>query len=285
MMLEVGGVAIPVEGESNADIDWSQPFSVDASIDNTPWGVRPQRPVMQWNLSWDVSRPDQYAMLLRLVYGEFGPGPFRLVDSTAAATNALSASVSMLEPFVDNDVPGVTVSGPVALDDGTLAGRHLLAAFATLTPGWNFTAMSPGAGKPVTVSSYAQSLTGVRIRPLWYTANPADPAVVGPTVTRAVAASGPLTRIHTTALVPSSITPSGGSPAPVARVGISVVDTVRIAAPAISWTDSMTEWGMGGSPRRVLLFPPSASTIQALREAGGLRASRVQVRAQEGGTK
>lgn len=281
MMLEVAGQQIPVKCEAVAEREWSRPSSMQASINNTPWGVAPQRPIMAWTLTFRLARPHELAMFLRLVYGEFGPGPFRLVDSTAAATNVLSASVSMLEPFFS--IPGQTVSGPVELDDGTWAGRHLVSSGASMTPGWNFAAMSPGAGKPVTDSAFVQSPTPVRLRALWYTADPSAPVVVGNTVTVAAPGSGPLGRVHATFTVPPTITPTGSVAAAVSRVGFQVLDTARIAAPAISWTDSLTEWGMGGSPRHVVLDPPSASTIQAARSARGPRLLNLKMTAREVG--
>lgn len=281
-MLDVGGFSFPVKCASTGDFDHVRPSSMDTSIGGVRWGVRPQRPNMDLALTWDLARPHELAMFLRLAYGEFGFGPFRLVEDAAAATNVLSQSVATLRPFVDNNISGVTVSGPVALDDGTVAGRHIITSGASLTPGSSFAAMAPVAGQSVTVSAYAQSGTAVRVRPLWWTAA-STTSVIAASVSRPVAGSGPLTRVHATVTVPASVTPAGGVAGPVSRVGLAVLDTARVAAPAISWTSELTEWGMGGSPRFVMIEPPSASVIQAVRESRGLRASSVRMTAREVG--
>jgi len=281
MILQAGPVTLRVKCESGASHEWVVPSEMRTAIDGTRWATKAPRPSMDFQLTFDVSRPDDHATLLALVYGEFGPGPFRLLDATGAATNALPADVSLLGHMVDAGVG--SVSGPHKLEGGGYAGRHLVnpPSPVSITQGAGRAAIAPVAGESVTVSVFAYGTSGsVSVAPAWFTSTGGQ--VIGSYRSVSTPSGSFLSRVFATAVVPASVAP-GGVPGEVHRVGLAVQGATRLARPAVSHTSGVTEWGVGAGVRTVRLHPPSAETILALTDPKGLRASRVTIGASEVG--
>lgn len=264
MHVQAAGVLIPVKCESGLQVSHDEYRSEFVSINGARTQFVAPRVNRAWVASFDVARPHELATLHALRGGEYGPGPFRLIDSWAQVTNALDARTSLLEPWVGSANLS-TVIRPTA--DAAPVGRSIvnLASGVNLTPGVAYFAPAPPAGRKVTVSAYAWGAGLVTIRPVW--GHP-DGTTSNGTMSggQSVPGDGSLGRIHATETVHEAV---GGKP--VSSVGVAVYGATYAARPCVTWTDQVHEWAVGESPRHVTI---DAATYDILHAWHGADANR-----------
>ena len=260
MHVLVAGVLLPVVCESDLSVSHVQARSEFVAINGARTEFVAPRVNRAWSARVDVARPDEVAVLRALAGGEFGPGPFRLVDSWAQVTNVLDARASLLEPWVGSanlsTVVRPSVDGPV--------GRSIinLSSGVNLCPGVGYFAPAPPAGRRVTVSAYAWGSGTVTVRPVW---GHGDGTTSNGTLSsgQSVPGDGSLGRVWVTEVVPAAV---GGKP--VVSVGVAVYGATYAARPCVTWSDELHEWAVGESPRQVVLDPPDYDVLTAWQGAG-----------------
>lgn len=223
-----------------------------------------RRTSREWDVQWGAAQPQQIANLAALAAGEFGIGPFWFVDPWAQATNVLAPAASTLESVPPS---GMSAGGPVALADGSRAGRSWVVANpATI----HHTSYVDGLlsrvpvrnGTTVTGSVYASG-TAVDLRIQWYDASG---AFVSNTAYASHSPGSQMQRLHV----------YGNPPVGAHSASVQVRGATRIARPALTWTTFVADWHVGqGAPSVAIPASLSQDIILATREnrAGGRLAS------------
>lgn len=197
-----------------------------------------------WSFSGSAGKPLELAALQGFARGDFGAGPFWWVDPWAAQTNVLDPRDAAIE------VPwgSTTLAGPVALPDGPVVARHVrtgasIASWAT-SPHGGFSRAPVVPGQVVTVSAWVDSAA----QSLRYVFQDAAEAAVGSTS----AVSGTRAGWHR---VSASVTvPDGAASVVIGQSGMG-----GLAAPAVTWTSELREYGAGAGARNVVVTGYSES--------------------------
>ena len=209
------------------------------------------------NRTWDVSLSDASTPaeheIRAFVEGEHGLGPWCFVSDWASVTNVISPRGSVLDTSIA-PVGTTTNGGPVALPDGTRAGRSwLLTSGATVFLPWvdglEYVPVVPG--RRVTASVYAQGQGG-RMRIRFYAADG--------TITRTVAHS--LVAGTGVERMTLSATPAVGEASALIMLDQGIT---RFARPALSWTDSARPWSVGEGAPMVHVSEVSSDVVLATR--------------------
>lgn len=231
------GALIPIRAVARLRSHAARPVSYSTSLG----GVRRAQVGPRAFRTWDVTtppatRPAVLAALQGFVDGAYGPGPFVWVDDWAQVTNVLAPRRAALStPWRDT-----TYGGPIFLPDGTVAGRHLIAASATKV--W---ASTPDAipwrvpvvpGLPVTVSLWLET-QGSRLEVSFYR----DEDYLGFASAANAGLGWARVAVH------------GVAPAGANHVRFGVSGGGRIAHPAVTWTAETTAHHLGQGADSVLL--------------------------------
>lgn len=217
--------------------------------------------------TWDVTvRPGassaDLANIVAFAEGEWGPGPFVFLSEWAQVTNLLTPRASLLD-MVNMGV-GWSNGGPVVLEGGDVAGRHLF------RNGGSSSLILPRAGAaeervpvlpgvPVTASIYGTGLLTLALR--WLTAAGALIAEQTPVT----ASHGQIARrLHTTG------TPPAG--AAFAQLRVQTELNKLVARPAVTWTPDLMPYYPGSGASSVRVTGLSQEVSAAWISRGGQRA-------------
>lgn len=205
-----------------------------------------------WSFSGSGGKPLELAALQGFARGDFGPGPFWWVDPWAQQSNLLDPRDAAIEVPWGNS----TLGGPVVLPGGPVVARHVRTASASTlwstSPFGDYSRAPVVPGRDVTLSAWVDASTqGLR-----YVFHDAAGAVVGGVGVVSGTASG-WHRVSRTL------------PAPVgaASVVIGQSGTGGLAAPAVTWTSEVREYGTGAGARKVIVTGYSESVKVARRGA------------------
>lgn len=245
----------------------SQQLSMDGepSFQTTLGGRRiAQMPAAIGRRAWqcqlsDASTPQEIAAVMSFIDGEWGNGPFRFISADAPVVNMLSPAAASSDPTLI--LPASSGSayggGPMLTPDGW-AGRSLMNVGSF--PAWSERVpVIPGV--PVTASAYAQGAGG-HLRLVWLDVNGANiTTVISPALGNELVA-----RIHVTATPPANA----------ASCQLFLNNLVLQAArPAITWTESLLEWGDGQGCVKAVIHGASRDLVMASREPRGGRYSNL----------
>lgn len=188
----------------------------------------PRTPARVWDVYVDTTSPLEVDKVAGFAEGAWGEGPFVFVSDEAAALNVLTPGQADFSAPMD---VAYVSSGPVVV-----GGMHLPAsAVVSIPSSWRALAdyIPVVPGLPVTVSVWAQSVTGApQFTIVWRSGTALDPT--SQTVTGS--AGGMWQRLTWTG------TPPAGTTA--VRIGARASVTA-LAGPQVSWTPGPVEWAAG----------------------------------------
>lgn len=191
-----------------------------------------------WSVSTSAASPLELAGLAAVARGDFGPGPFWWLDEWAQQSNLLDPRDAAIE------VPwgASTLGGPVALPGGPVVERHVRTGSAldnwSTSPFGDYSRAPVIPGRDVTVSAWLDSAAkGLRY---WF--QDVARATVGTVGVVSGTASG-WHRVARTVSVPDGA----------ASVVLGQAGTGGLAAPAVTWTSEVREYGPGAGARHVVV--------------------------------
>lgn len=235
----------------------SQPVAVDdgTTFDRSLEGVvtAQVRAVRrrQWDVRIGLGTPADLANVLAFSAGEFGNGPFVWVSADAPVTNLLTPGVSTCGPTADVGA-SVELGGPLALPDGSFAGRSLVNSNTAQNLYFGPATVPVLPGEPVTASAYlvgAGSKVGVNF-------HDAAGVYISSASSTASGVAGVATRLSVTATAPANA----------ASCGPFGSATTQAARPAVTWTDQVFDWQPGEGCAKAVLSGVSRDILLALRE-------------------
>lgn len=228
------------------------------------------RPVgrRSWELSAAFASPGELAALLDFATGVWGNGPFVWVTPTAAAINLLTPEVASCGQEAIRE-PTITVGGPVALPDGSVAGRSLLNPDTAQHIFMGLPSVPLILGQPVTASAYvigAGSEVGVQFY---------DSVGAALTATRSTEKGVVVTatRLSVTAMPPATAV----------ACRVFVAGATQAARPALTWTDHVNEWGPGEGCEKAIVEAVDREALTGSTDFGGRRDSNVSFTIREVG--
>lgn len=243
------GALLPVHSTPDG---FSMSYSRESSTKITLGGRRVQRLAARGHRSWSVSgrggSPSDLAALASLARGDFGAGPFWWVDPWAQQSNLLDPRDAAIEvPWGTS-----TLGGPVVLPGGPVVARHVRTGSAldnwSTSPFGDYSRAPVIPGRDVTVSAWLDSAAkGLR----YVFQDVAGSAVGGVGVV-----SGTESGWH-------RVSRTVEAPAGAASVVIGQRGAGGLAAPAVTWTSEVREYGPGAGARNVTVNGFSESVLVA----------------------
>lgn len=221
-----------------------------------------------WTVSFAMATPSDLANIQALQDGEFGRGPFVFIPAGASTTNLLDPDVSTCGPAAVVS-PTVSTAGPLQLPDENWAGRTLSnsSPTSTLRFGPDTTPVIPGS--KVTASAYlvgAGAKVGVQFLDT-------SGSAIAQSLSTASGVSGKATRLATTVTVPAG--------AVVCTVYATA--TILAARPALTWTDSLFDWGIGAGCSKAMIHGFSGGLSKVLGKPNAASLSTLSFTVQEVG--
>jgi hypothetical protein len=269
--LQVGNVLLPLDCESTANRAAALTTSEFTGVTGAVTRFRAPRPRARVTLGFDASRPHELRALTALVNGEFGPGPFRLVDAWAQRTNAFDWRTSILDRWKADPLYSSALR---PTDDGSVIGRALVnvpSGGVSMAGGVGYYAPAPPAGRKVTVSAFVAGTAEATVKPMW---RGADGTTLAGTASLPVSppAGGVMTRIHVTETAPATV----ASGSPVTGVSLLVAGTttnLSAGGPCVTWSDVLLPYMDGQCPLRMVPEPASYDVQKAWGTPEGQSAS------------
>ena len=202
-----------------------------------------------WTVSMAMATPSDLANIQAFQDGEFGRGPFVFIPAGASTSNLLDPDVSTCGPSA---VMSTTVSsaGPLKLPDETWAGRSLSNASpaSTLQFGPATTPVIPG-GK-VTASAYVVG-AGAKVGVQFLSASG---SALTQSLSTMAGVAGTAKRLAATATVPAGAV----------ACKVYATATTLAARPALTWTDSLFDWGIGAGCSKAMIHGFSSGLSKVL---------------------
>lgn len=246
------GALIPVECPSSLAAAFDRPASTRTTLGGRRTARLAARGHRSWLVSTSAASPLELANLAGVARGDFGPGPFWWLDEWAQQSNLLDPRDAAIE------VPwgSTTLAGPVALPDGPVVARHVrtgasIASWAT-SPFGGFSRAPVVPGQVVTVSAWVDSTA----QALRYVFQDAAEAAMGST------SAVPGTRAGWHRVSASVTVPPGAASIVIGQSGMG-----GLAAPAVTWTDGLREYGPGAGARKVIVTGYSEDVVAAWKGA------------------
>lgn len=214
-----------------------------------------RRRARSWDVAVDMSTPGEVAALHELI--SMPAATLVLVDPWAQVTNVLSPEAS---EAVSGDQ-----GGGYALAEGGRVLRHRInaAAHSGAEARLNLGAAPIVPGGPVTVSTYAASRYGATVRGAFFGSSG---SLIGSTPL-SLAAPVDLARMHRISVT----VPASAVPASAVAVQVWVSYAEYVARPAVTWTDHLAEWGIGGTALQCVLEDVVDNVAYAASSASGPR--------------
>lgn len=221
-----------------------------------------------WDLSAAYASPGELAALMDFATGVWGNGPFVWVSPTAPSINLLLPEVASCGPAAAVGA-AVSVAGPLLLPDGSWAGRSLSNPYPspTLPFGPDTTPVIPGG--EVTGSAYVVGV-GAKVGVQFFNA---VGAVISQGLSPLSGAAGVVTRLSVTLAVPALAV----------ACGVYATATTQAARPALTWTDSMLEWGAGEGCDKAIVDAVSRDALTGSTDIRGRRDSNISFTIREVG--
>lgn len=213
-----------------------------------------------WSLATsDATTPRDQGAIMAFVNGEWGDGPFVFVSADAPVVNMMSPEQASCDPSAlwgSNAIKG----GPMLTPDGW-AGRSFANAdpASSLYMGLDLTPVLPGTS--VTGSAYVQGAGAVASVAFY----DADAEFISQEYSTVAATAGTSKRSWITAV----------APADAAGCQIVAINTSQACRPAVTWTDTLVEWGDGQGCPKAVLHGASRNLVLASRDPRGGRYSNV----------
>lgn len=191
-----------------------------------------------WSVSTSAASPLDLAGLAAVARGDFGPGPFWWVDEWAQQSNLLDPRDAALEAAWGS----ATLAGPVVLPGGPVVARHVrtgvsMASWA-VSPHGGYLRAPVVPGQMVTVSAWVDASS----QSLRYVFQNAAEVAVGSTS----AVSGVRAGWHRVSRTVTA--PVGAASVVIGQSGLG-----GLAAPAVTWTSDLREYGAGAGARNVIV--------------------------------
>lgn len=247
----LGSLGALVQVYSNPSMSYS-PGVPERSFQTTLEGrIKAQiKPVgrRSWQLAGKQATGPELAVLLGFAMGEWGQGPFVWVPPAASRMNLLAPEVASCgrEAVVN---AAVSVSGPLALPDGTTAGRTLTNSAPASSLDFGPKTVPVIAGLKVTGSAYLVG-AGAKCVMTFYTST-------GSTVSSATSllagVAGIPTRLFVTATVPATAV----------SCRVSGMNASLATRPALTWTDRLNEWAPGQGCSSVIVETVSVTALKS----------------------
>lgn len=217
-----------------------------------------------WQASIATATPDQVAGLQALAMGAMGSPPWVWVSPDAQSQNLLSPDVSVFLPGTYSNV--ATLAGSAKLSDGTF-----LPAIISL-PAGGFTGIGATDQVPV--------IRGIRITASVYSAG------IGRIDLIFLNSSGSIVESVTAYSAVAWGRRAISALPPVGAVSCylraeATTGSLRIAAPALTWTDSSMPWSVGRGCPRATVDGLSESLQLAVRDNPGMNRSAYQFTVKE----
>ena len=232
------GRLVPVECPSTLTSQFERPASTRTTLGGRRTARIAARGHRSWAVSTGMATPLELANLAAVARGDFGPGPFWWVDPWAQQSNLLDPRDAAIEVPWGNS----TLGGPVTLPGGPVVARHARTGSAlnnwSTSPFGDYSRAPVIPGRDVTVSAWLDSAAkGLR----YVFQDAAGSAVDGIGVVSGTASGWH--RVSRT--VPA---PDGA-----ASVVLGQAGTGGLAAPAVTWTSEVREYGPGSGARNVIV--------------------------------
>ena len=232
------GQLVPVKCPSALASQFERPASTRTTLGGRRTARLAARGHRSWSVSTSAASPLELANLAAVARGDFGSGPFWWLDEWAQQSNLLDPRDAAIE------VPwgASTLGGPVVLPGGPVVARHVRTGSAldnwSTSPFGDYSRAPVIPGRDVTVSAWLDSAA----KGLRYVFQDAAGSAVGGIGVVSGTASG-WHRVART--VPA--------PAGAASVVIGQAGTGGLAAPAVTWTSEVREYGPGAGARNVIV--------------------------------
>ena len=242
----------------NVSLDWTL-----GGVQKAQYGARAPR---SWRLSLATATPEQLSGLAGLAAGLYGPPPWVYVGSWAQVTNLLTPPASVCAP---GSWSGAGIAGgPVDLAG---APRPVLSVLNANGGAIILPAVPVVAGVPVTGSVWAVGVTGFSTELIFRDA--AGVWISALSTTHPAPAGGALLRRSITRTPPSNA----------AYAELRVLDALRAAQPAITWTPDLASWSVGGGAPKVIARGLSQSVQLAVRDEPYMRRASASFNLEEVG--
>lgn len=207
-----------------------------------------------WELSAHAATTTDIGSLTGFISGEWGVGPFVWVAPDAPSTNLLTPEVASCGPAAAYGA-NTYVGAPVDLGGNIWAGRSILNTDPTAVLYFSNQRTPILPGVPVTGSAWLLG-AGSRARLHWYGA---DGAGLGVEYGESTGVATKFTRLSVT----------GKPPAGAVACGVSAMNAMQGARPAITWTEEPFPWGEGcGCLKAVVSSIGRTALAASSRESG-----------------
>ena len=232
------GRMIPIYSTPSAQLETEERYSFSTTLE----GRRKAqvRPIGRrtWGLSAQFADPTEHSLLSQFANGAWGPGPFVFVPVDSVMTNLMTPDESLCIPTHTDSI--VSAGGPVQLGSEGWSARSYQSADPGASPLLlSRTAVPVLPGKRVTGSAWVRG-SGAYVRLHWY--GEGD-AYLGLSIGNATSTPSVMTRVQVT----------GTPPAGAVSCRLFSSSATQVTQPAVTWTDSLSEWGAGeGCPRAVV---------------------------------
>lgn len=243
------GSLLQIKGVSAQPVSRERPMAVNMTMGGKRKGFLGVASRREWSVRVNVSDPLTLSGLSYLA--DFGQPPFVWLSPEATVTNVLSPRAAALQPGTyanATEGPLVTLPGGLVAKSVTPTGD-----FCTLSamPGANgFEPVPVIPGEPVTPSVYGRGAT-MRLVLGW---RAADGTSLSTSTMAAVASANDWRRIHFTA------TPPAGA----AFITFQVFGATTVAAPALTFSDRLLDYGPGAGCPKAMVSPLSDDVLSAV---------------------
>lgn len=263
------GRLVKLKCPASQSIDTAERYSYSQTLEGR---VKAQvRPLSRrsWGVNVSTATPAEVGTLMAFAQGEWGNGPFVWVAEGAAVTNMLTPAVASCGPAAASYSAGASVVGPLALPDGSWAGRSLLNSTPSSALYFGPPTVPVIPGRLVTASAYLVG-AGAKCGVQFYTA---AGVYISSASSAQAGVAGVATRLFITATVPATA----------ASCIVYGTLSTQGARPALTWTPQVMEWGEGQGCDKALISPPSRSLVLALDDPRGGRYTDASFTVQEVG--
>lgn len=203
-----------------------------------------------WSLGTSgATSPNEHSLLSQFAIGAWGTGPFWFLSADSLITNIMMPDESLCTPVHTDSL--VSAGGPVKLSTDAWAGSSYQSADPAVAPLLlSRTAVPVTQGKKVTGSAWVRG-TGAYVRLHWY--GEGD-AYLGLSIGNATSTPSVMTRVHVT----------GTPPAGAVSCRLLSSSALQVAQPAITWTDTLAEWGAGEGCSKAVVSTFSRDQVLAV---------------------
>lgn len=237
--------------------DWQDTITVHRDGLNPTYAfASPRRGGRVWSFTLDNALVDEISPLHELITAT--PAPLMMVEPWAQVTNVLPPEASM---FIGSAVFGdpLQVGGGYDIAGGGHVARHAInpsaqsGAEALVQAG--VAPVRPGS--TVTASTYVASRYGATVGIAWYGSSG---SMLSHSATSAPAPAD-VSRLHRVSVTHTA-------PAAAVGAGVLVRRGEYMARAALTWTDHLTEWGIGGLAKQCVILGVSDRVDMAVPGAG-----------------